>query len=176
VLVQLAIIAAFAIAGGATVRGERHPLSGNLQPLTSIARSPGRQAPTSQDEPAAEAPSEPPRPSLAPSPILPEGHPAEAEEHELAPAAEAPVSQPHSARVGSLIVEANPPGTVVVDERERGKTPLTLHLPTGTHAVVVHGPQGAVKQFRVEIPVGKQVRRVVTFPFIPPQPGSSHWP
>jgi eukaryotic-like serine/threonine-protein kinase len=66
-----------------------------------------------------------------------------------------PASAP--AGTGTVAIETSPPGaSVLVDGRERGRTPLTLPLPAGTHAVTVNGTTGR-RELSMTVVAGTQV-------------------
>ena len=76
-----------------------------------------------------------------------------------------------TAGTGMVGIETSPPGaSVLVDGRERGKTPLTLALPAGTHSVTVDGTTGR-RELSVNVVAKTQIVHHVEFADLAPTTG-----
>jgi len=68
------------------------------------------------------------------------------------------------ASVGTLVVESNPPGAlVIVDGESRGGTPVILTLKAGKHVVELHGA-GAPRVIPLTVLAGSQISQYIELP------------
>jgi hypothetical protein len=76
------------------------------------------------------------------------------------------------AATGTLAVNTNPPGAeVIVDDQPRGRTPLNLALPPGSHNLVVRG-DGEARTIPVTIVAGTASGQYVELPKAAPTTGT----
>lgn len=71
----------------------------------------------------------------------------------------APKPDPSS---GTAIIDSNPPGVVTIEGVVRGQTPLSLHLPAGTHNITIASGQAA-RSVLLEIEAGSTTRQYIEF-------------
>jgi hypothetical protein len=76
-------------------------------------------------------------------------------------------SKPVVSATGTLVITTNPVGAeAVVDGQPKGKTPLTLSLPAGTHMVELRGG-GEPRTIPVTIAAGQQIAQYIDLPTAP---------
>lgn len=63
---------------------------------------------------------------------------------------------------GTAIIDSNPPGVVTIEGVVRGQTPLSLHLPAGSHNITIVAGQSA-RSVLLEIEAGSTTRQYIEF-------------
>lgn len=112
-------------------------------PAGSVAQRPGD---------VASAPSTPPAAPTAPAaPTTPAAPPA------TAPAPPAPPAHPAPEGGSDVQFDASPPCIIRVGRRSYGTTPVTVHLPVGTHNIVCQREEGTSVAEVLEVPPGGAV-------------------
>ena len=171
----LVVIAAAIVlggAGGTAVIWRRATRDVHSAAVPSSAATPPPAARQAADAPAP-APAPPSVPAL-PKTLPSEETTATRPRHPLHPAApragggETPPA-PGAARVGKLIVDAQPWCLVTIDGEMRGPTPVILDLPAGAHRVVLNNEEFRISRSTViVVEPDRTVRRRFDFPISPP--------
>lgn len=89
----------------------------------------------------------------------------------LASVATLPARYFGSGPVGTLVVNTNPSGAIVmVDGKDRGSSPLTLDLTPGKHMLQVVGIDGQVRALPVMVAEGREIAQFIELPAITAAP------